>query len=291
MYGAYARSTLLFSIETPQLKRQDTPKLNELTKSLDALKLNFPSEWWVVPASTLLYKRSVPEIWKAMQRSFCQLGHFQAEALVHLPFMLRCANDRRYEYSKLRCLNANRDLIRRWFVLRSASEKTCIVCHLVDFQAFTAAVTLLLGVTRNLANASYAAQHDEDKRLVQALANDIELLGATSRNVLAVQYVDLLKTLMAQDLSCSNLCLAIPYFGTLSLAPGMDVHAGTADGDYSSDTLRPESLNQMRLHLITSPTHIQSYGADTIGIDPSLGGPMHPMGGSMVPPVLAFSSS
>lgn len=75
----------------------------------------------------------------------CQVWHFELATLLHLPFMLRAADDRRYEHSRVSCLNASRSLIRRWLAIRESHE-TFYFSNLIEFEVFTATTTLLLGL-------------------------------------------------------------------------------------------------------------------------------------------------
>lgn len=203
----------------------------QIDEELELLKRSMPPEWWTLPEDLEFRNAKSDETAKTMDRMLCQLWHFQIESLVHLPFMLRSATERRYEYSKFCCLNASRDLIRRWMVLRRGDKS--FVCHIVDFQAFMAAITILLGLMGPPGESTQqAGQHESDRRLVDALIKNLEGFDMEPRNAVALQCVEVLKTLMCTELHTytGNLRLTIPYFGTLSLVSGLSVEKADGNG-------------------------------------------------------------
>lgn len=203
----------------------------QIDEELELLKRSMPPEWWTLPDDLEIRNAKSDERAKIMDRMLCQLWHFQIESLVHLPFMLRSATERRYEYSKFCCLNASRDLIRRWMVLRRGGNN--FVCHIVDFQAFMAAITILLGLMGPSSEGTQqAGQHESDRRLVDALIKKLEDFDTEPRNAVALQCVEVLKTLICTQLHTytGNLRLTIPYFGTLTLVSGLNVEKSDSKG-------------------------------------------------------------
>ncbi|KAH6714326.1 hypothetical protein BKA61DRAFT_481743, partial [Leptodontidium sp. MPI-SDFR-AT-0119] len=66
-------------------------------------------------------------------------------ALLHFPFMLRAAIERRYYYSKSSCLMACREVMWRYLPMRQSSNRS-FCSKVVDFGALTATVALFLGL-------------------------------------------------------------------------------------------------------------------------------------------------
>ena len=76
--------------------------------------------------------------------------HHQAKLLLHMPFMLRSSTDKRYQYSHNAVLDAAREMIRVYEALRTNQAVGPFICKLIDFQAFTGAMLLLLNLLRTL---------------------------------------------------------------------------------------------------------------------------------------------
>lgn len=71
------------------------------------------------------------------------LWFHQLTAWLHLPFLLKSSTPGRYEYNRTSCVTASREMIGHYSAIRDLTlESFC--CRSLDFQAFTAAVTLVL---------------------------------------------------------------------------------------------------------------------------------------------------
>lgn len=179
--------------------------------------------WWDIPAAVIRGRNNEAAI--QFERMMCQIWHFELGTLIHLPFMLSAAADQRYEYSRISCLNASRGLIRRWLFIRQLPDAT-MLSILIEFQAFTAAITILLGllgITRNTTDQVIKQQQVNDMHLVETVVETLERLQhfGTAVNV-AKQSISVIRTLQNlirnEDNSSGNLRLDIAYFGTIMVA-------------------------------------------------------------------------
>lgn len=106
------------------LRRNESPTTTafaatqEIDEKLETLAKTMSSSWWEIPQAFT----SADDALIKFNRVWAQIHHYQLESLVHLPFMLRAATDRRYEYSKSSCLRASRELIRRWLYFRTETK-------------------------------------------------------------------------------------------------------------------------------------------------------------------------
>ena len=180
-----------------------------------------PSAWWVTPT---YFGGSITDMAVQFDRLMVQIWYYQLEALLHLPFMLRAAKERRYDYSKFSCLKASREMIHRYLALRLSGQKT-FCCKVVDFGALTATVTLFLGQLLDPATPNESRetqrQRQSDRALVQTVLDSMEALSIEGRDVVATQSANVIRTLLEHDSSSGhggNLRLTIPYFGTISIA-------------------------------------------------------------------------
>ncbi|RMZ81571.1 hypothetical protein DV737_g2449, partial [Chaetothyriales sp. CBS 132003] len=202
-----------------------------LDQELEELHACQDPSWWTTER---LPGQTVEDHFDRLQ---AQLFHYQTKVLLHMPFMLRSsANDKRYHYSHSSALDGARHMVRYYDSLRTS----CIgpyICKLIDFQAFTAAMLLLLNLC-GYASANRTSQqqpHDleQDQRDSELIDLTIALLHDASNEVggaVASQSVQALE-LLAQvrqgfDGKASEECqkqscqVSIPYFGTISITMG-----------------------------------------------------------------------
>ncbi|CRG85768.1 putative transcriptional regulatory protein C530,08 [Talaromyces islandicus] len=194
-----------------------TQRIGEL---LDSLAEQMPPAWWEIPTSIPTNRTKEASV--EFERVMCQIWHFELETLVHLPFMLRAATDRRYEYSRVSCLNASRNLIRSWISIRE-SQMTLLFSNLLEFEAFTAATTLLLGLLgpQTSTNEGVLQERYEDSQLVETVVQNFERLkkhgAGMSVDVQSISVIRTLQQFLHGTLS-GRLCLEIPFFGIIKIA-------------------------------------------------------------------------
>lgn len=194
----------------------------EIDEKLEALARSMPASWWELP--TLPWSGEPQMLARLNSRVLAQFYHYQFEALLHLPFMLRSAAEPRFSYNKAGCLKASRQVISRYMLLRQQFAGFHFVCKITDFQAFTAVIILLLNLLepRDDGTQQQLDAHDwqEIDRVVRIFADET----AGIDNAVATQGLKVIKTLSAMGRSAGpntgSMKLAIPYFGTISIAKG-----------------------------------------------------------------------
>ncbi|PYI02088.1 hypothetical protein BO78DRAFT_422889 [Aspergillus sclerotiicarbonarius CBS 121057] len=194
-----------------------------ISEQLDSLAEQMPSSWWEIP--THIPNTRTREASAQFERIMCQIWHFELATLVHLPFMLRAAMDRRYEYSHISCSNASRNLIKRWISIRE-SQGTLLFSNLLEFQAFTAAITLLLGLLgppKGTKQGDLQERH-ADSQLVETVVAHFERLKQHGSGMsVGTQSISVIRTLQqflhGRHLS-GRLRLEIPFFGVIKIACG-----------------------------------------------------------------------
>jgi hypothetical protein len=206
--------------------QSENPHAYAMTQSidekLDLLKKNMPESWWEIPVVTA--NKHSPEALAHFDRLMTHIWCFQLEALLHLPFMLRAATERRYDYNKFSCLKASREMIYRYLAMRDAAPNISFCCKIIDFGALTATVTLLLGLiepAQGTETNETRQQKENDRNLVQTVLSSLEKLGKNGKNIIASQSSTIISSLLAVDSpagrAAGNLRLTIPYFGTISI--------------------------------------------------------------------------
>lgn len=263
-----------------------------------------PKSWWELsaPSTAAQFERS-EEAAQQFDRALAQLWHYELEQLVHLPFMLRAGTDRRYEYSRLCCLDASRGVIQRWLFIRDKS-KSNFACRIVEFQALTASITLLLGhmqPSQDIKGQQQLEQEKMDRTLINSVKQILEDSHAESGDEVVLHSIEVLNTLLSIDLNdcnhntCNrngakigNLKLRIPHFGTITLvrSPINTVASTTAsqpqnvDFDMNSTTASEPAWQKM------SPS--QSLSQSQPGMQHQQQQPIVPY---PTPPLLTFTSS
>jgi len=175
------------------------------------------ADWWAPdsPApedpSFQLYNRFLPRFW-----------HHQARTLLHLPFMLKATTDRRYEYNKIAALESARGMIELYEVIRPAAGFASLVCKIIDFQAFTAAMVLVLNILglSQTCSTNDLKETDADRRLVSSTKEILQRSSLETGGGVAFQAGRALEV-FADDRSFQGASkVAVPYFGTVTFGPG-----------------------------------------------------------------------
>ncbi|CAL5867376.1 uncharacterized protein PFLUO_LOCUS1594 [Penicillium psychrofluorescens] len=187
---------------------------------------------------------------KSAERAQCyaklmtQLWYYQLMAWLHLPFFLETGNQGRYDYSRQSCLQASRHMITCYTAIRRLTTDS-FCCKSLDFQAFTAAVTLMINVL------GPNGRRDPSLDDFEAVGRVIQILeGLTKGNTpdkVATRALSVLQTLKlvatgknpVQPVSAegqsngegqpSHIKVDIPYFGTIVLDRGTRSHSAQQD--------------------------------------------------------------
>lgn len=207
------------------------PATLQLDQELEELYSAQDPSWWSLD---MLPGVSVEEHFDRLQAQFF---HHQARVLLHMPFMLRYSTDKRYQYSHSAALDGAREMIRIYDTLRGNKSVGPFICKLVDFQAFTAAMLLLLNL------CGYAQHHrgtigqppdlEQDQRDSALIDRTIALLKHAAKEpggVVAAQSAQALEMLARVRQGCDedkdkecrgdSIQVSIPYFGTISIGIG-----------------------------------------------------------------------
>ncbi|EHY54201.1 hypothetical protein HRR83_008226 [Exophiala dermatitidis] len=228
-----------------------------LDQELEELHNAQDPSWWnpdVIPGTP------VEEHFGRLQAHFF---HHQARVLLHMPFMLRSSADKRYQYSHSAALDGAREMIRIYDALRTNKSVGPFICKLVDFQAFTAAMLLLLNL------CGYAQQHrgnnvqppdlEQDQRDSDLIDLTIALLKNAAKEpggVVAAQSAQALEMIARVRQGCeeqkANSCrnetiqVSIPYFGTISIGIGkqfVPIKPGTYGQRFTGQSISTTTRN------------------------------------------------
>ena len=174
-----------------------------LTRTLDVelqrVARSLPSKWWLAP--NLEIAATDPQsLFLDTRRLFAQVMHYNLLNQLHLPYMLRSSSaERKYEYSRITCVSASREVLSRFLTLRSFNRIACN-CRTVDFLALMAAMTLLLAhLDSQLSEAEniLAHQYHIDLAMIEQVHENMKEVNRLNSDALSAQSADLLGRLLA----------------------------------------------------------------------------------------------
>ncbi|KAI9871643.1 MAG: hypothetical protein M1830_002658 [Pleopsidium flavum] len=201
----------------------------DLVEKLDDLAKAMPDDWWNITSAGATGRTGSNEFYECLMAQF---WHHQIKAFLHLPFMLQSASDCRFEYSRLACLDASRDLIQTYHIMRLNDGAAFYMCKVIDFVGFTAAVLLLLSLLGyGRINVAHKAQPEEkDLHLIYVTMDILRRASSENGSTVAAQALQVLETLSAalnengsRDGGSRpkwNRKLIVPYFGTITISSG-----------------------------------------------------------------------
>lgn len=273
-------------------RNQQLPSNNmlPLTFKIEAemieLTASMPNRWWesgrepCVVASQL-YSQLLPQFW-----------HHQARTLLHLPYMLKATTSRRFEYNKIATLESAREMIARYRVIRPVQGFSSLVCKLIDFQVFTAAMILVLNLLDHY-RVSGTLNHSEaenDQDLISVTTVILQRASAETDVCVATQAARALeifsniKALVPPIGKSAEECttkVVIPYFGAVVIGPGTSLrdqaqaqspeamlqpHQMPTPSDQSPNRSIPESMPPSNPSIAPMIPFEFSYGDNAQGI-------------------------
>jgi hypothetical protein len=130
---------------------------------------------------------------------FAQVLHYNPLNQLHLPHMLRSSSaDRKYEFSRITCVNASREVLSRFIALRSFNG-IAYSCRTVDFLALMAAMTLLLTHLDSHSSEAenlLAHQYQSNRAMIEQVQENMKEVNRINSDILSAQSADLLRRLL-----------------------------------------------------------------------------------------------
>ncbi|KAK3359671.1 hypothetical protein B0T25DRAFT_600824 [Lasiosphaeria hispida] len=224
----------------------------EIDSELQKAAQQLPGKWWLTPNLAKSTHDTSLMFWETL-RLINQLFHYNLLNQLHLPYMLRSNSHpstgpntgrENYEYSKITCVTAAREILTRFIMLRGLNQ-IAFSCRTMDFYALMAAMTLLLahldGHRRAKGGNVLKHQRLSDRAMVEEVLENMEGVNKLSMDVLSQKSSELLRRLLAiegdsaagrQNYSAESVAwpeagnseenvlrVCVPYFGTVKIAP------------------------------------------------------------------------
>jgi hypothetical protein len=178
----------------------------ELDIELQKAAKSLPSKWWLIPNLSSV-KDDQQALFSNSRRLVDQMFHYNLLNLLHLPHMLRASAKHNYDYSKMMCVNASREMLSRFIMFRS-SNRVASSFRAIDFLALIAGMTLLLAHLDShrfpQSDNLLAHQCISDRAMIEQVEENMVEVGRLNSDALSVQSADLLRRLSAIEIQVAD---------------------------------------------------------------------------------------
>ncbi|KAH9205036.1 hypothetical protein DL95DRAFT_451425 [Leptodontidium sp. 2 PMI_412] len=202
-----------------------------------------PDDCWRPPLN-IEREMDANDIMFSVLSAQAQIVQYNLLNVLHLPYLLRSASERRFDHSKMTCTYASREVLNRWIKFRSI-VRVAFCCRWVDFCAMTAALTLLLAHMDNHRNSfgdMLTHQRATDRMLIENAMASMDELNRINNDELSVNTARLARRLLQVEADAAaggntynssvveghdgpeirdredSFQIKVPYFGTVNLA-------------------------------------------------------------------------
>lgn len=185
----------------------------QIDQEIRTMLQRIPSEWWNAQSN-----ESTPvEMVYGLQVLKIQLYMLQKN--LHQPYMLKSFTNSDYEPSNSTACDASREMIFAYQTLRQHPKVGFIICDLMDFQVFTAAVVLVINLLWSPAPRNY--RHESDWKLIQSVTDILKKVAESMSCNVASQASQILEYLAAAHNGTytgpQQFEAVIPYFGQVKI--------------------------------------------------------------------------
>ncbi|KAH8657673.1 hypothetical protein BX600DRAFT_551977 [Xylariales sp. PMI_506] len=173
----------------------------DIDAELQKVASTMPSRWWVIPNLPAL--RDETELFWETSRLLAQIVHYNLVNNLHLPYMLYLSSgvdQRRFDYSRITCVSASRELLARYVMFRSFNH-IAYCCRGLDFVALMASLTLLLAHldghrTTKQADNFLIHQRFSDRGMMEQVLDNMEMVADVNKDLMSCKSASLLRQLL-----------------------------------------------------------------------------------------------
>lgn len=204
-------------------------RTNEIHKELEVATKNLDETFWNSP-NALASGRITRE--EYLEQIAVQCWLYQLLVLLHMPLMIHSVENTQFEKHRIICLDASRNLLKVYHIMRSDTFSAFGMVKLIDYQAFVCSALLILGLLGYGSPIHQAANQGKDRELISLTIATLRQASRTVNNPIASQAVEGLETLVLlldRD-GCSDEIqteygkryakIAVPYVGIITISPG-----------------------------------------------------------------------
>lgn len=210
--------------------------------------------WWKLPDMAICCSSS-DTCADDMSAVKLQVRHFSLLVLLHLPYLLKDREQRRYEYNRATCMQASRDVLVRFLEFRNTFV-TAVSGRHVDYSALVAAMTLLLGYL-GAPWPGYEAKRAQDRELAETVMRKMRDMGAVDGDRLCLESAETIRQLLPIVRGGNNtnntpgsaaagdktVHLSVPFLGTVNIHPGPTPPSSHAPSGLPSTGTTPVGAN------------------------------------------------
>jgi hypothetical protein len=203
----------------------------QIDQDLDECKNIMPKVWWETEPGPQMSLGAIADMFVA------KFAYQNIRRLLHLPFMLQSAVDPRYQFNRIAALDASREMIKYYRIVRDVDRPVLTACNLADFQVFTAAMVLvldLLGQSSRSTPCPTSDQTESDWDIVNSVMYDLKRVSKESPSGVAIQAAQILEDLYRSRFGTSDngdrtYQAIVPYFGKLTIRMGNAYKASNSE--------------------------------------------------------------
>ncbi|KAK8108960.1 Fungal specific transcription factor [Apiospora sp. TS-2023a] len=193
----------------------------KIAHDLDECRRTMPTQWFEAPhpSTPMSAVYSIQTL---------KITYFQLQKYLHLPYMLQAPHESKFVDSRTAALEACRGMVEAYQVLRDHKDPLTIICDVMDFQVFSAAMVIiihLLSLSQPPApNSTTTGLHEQarDWERVSHTASTLKRVSEVMDCPVAQQAHEVLHHLLqARDGTYSGpqtFEAVIPYFGKLRIS-------------------------------------------------------------------------
>jgi hypothetical protein len=185
-----------------------------IEQKLETARISMPEGWWETMPNSQMSLEAITDMTAA------KFAFSNVKKLLYLPFVLHAGTDPCYERSRTAILDASREMIMLYLVMRDDDRPLFHVCYVADFQVFTAALVLVLDLLdygRPFERLE-GGQRDGDWRIINNITECFTRIASKWQNNVAAQAAKILEDLVNfNDAQSSDGIYeaSIPYFGKI----------------------------------------------------------------------------
>lgn len=229
-------------------------KTVELDEQLGTAAASMPPEWWEVPSVISGSEAEVDQIRTRLQQHFY---FFQIKKYLHLPFLITSSTADPYHHSKLICIEAARQMLRRFLTLWTiVNGEKLYECKTSDFIGFMAAAVMLVGLSKLEAGPSLTLS-DKDSQLIESAKSLFQENEREGCRLSSQCYKALMLLSSGDDLTdpstSESIKIPIPYFGVV-VRRHTNQNSATLSNNHHSQLSRVLTSTTPTTKVVATPT-------------------------------------
>lgn len=223
-----------------------------IEEDLEQCQKSFPKDYWDPTPGSEMSLQTMSDMLAA------KFTIYNLRKLLFLPFILQDEN--KYDFARVAALDASREMIKLYHVMRDINKPLLSVCNMADFQVFTAAMVLVMDLLGS--RRQEEIQIESDWQIIHSLTLVLKRVSVENPKSAATHaaqiLVDIYELRLRPRADSEQLYEAyIPYFGKLTLNLNKPVELQSSSGTLSDDA--KSSRDAAKATTSTSPIYNQDF--------------------------------